>query len=460
MRPPATGVRFRGAFVASQGVGIRILAAVICALLAGCGGRPEGVLTPVAAGTPGVSTVDLMAVTTREATSDPGKLFSGERSSKISLTDIRISIPPDQMRQIGDVQWPKKLPPDPSKEFATIGANEVTRDEARTWFRREAKGRKHVLLFVHGFNNTYEDAVYRFAQIVHDSGTDAVPILFTWPSRGSVFAYQYDRESTNYSRDALEETLQTLAKAPEIQDVSILAHSMGSFLTLESLRQMAIRNGRIAPKIRNVILAAPDVDVDVFKQQLGEMGPATARPRFTIFTSTDDRALMVSSRLAGQVPRLGAINPKAEPYASEFKTANIDAFDLTDVESADRLRHGKFASAAVVKAIGGRLVEGQQIADSDLSLGERVGQLTTGVASGAGAAAGALVSAPLAIVDPRTRRSYRDQWGSVGGGFDDAASSLRPDIRRRAAAQQQPTAAQASTTSSATSSPSNSAATR
>ncbi|MFC3691789.1 alpha/beta hydrolase [Chenggangzhangella methanolivorans] len=428
--------------------------------LAACGGRPEGVLTPVTAQTPGASSVDLMAVTTRLATAEPGKLFSGERASKISLTDIRISIPPDQTRQIGDVQWPKKLPPDPSKEFATLAANEVTRDGARAWFKREAKGRKHVLLFIHGFNNTYEDAVYRFAQIVHDSGTDAVPVLFTWPSRGSVFAYQYDRESTNYSRDALEETLQTLAKAPEIQDVSILAHSMGSFLTLESLRQMSIRNGRIAPKISNVILAAPDVDVDVFKQQLGEMGPANARPRFTIFTSTDDRALMVSSRLAGKVPRLGAIDPKAEPYASEFRDANIDAFDLTDVESADKLRHGKFASAAVVKAIGGRLVEGQQIADSDLSLGERVGQLTTGVASSAGAAAGAIVSTPLAIIDPRTRRSYGDQWGTVGGGFDDAASSLRPDIRRRGAARPQAGAAQASTTSSAASRPSNSAATR
>ncbi|PZQ15911.1 MAG: esterase [Ancylobacter novellus] len=429
----------------------RIAVTLVCALLAGCGGRPEGVLVPSPASAPGVSTVDLMAVTVRRPTAQPGMLFSGERASKVSLTDIRISIPPDSARRIGEVQWPKKLPPNPATEFSTLSATEVTRDQARGWFRREAKGRRHVLLFVHGFNNTYEDAVYRFAQIAHDSGAEAVPVLFTWPSRGSVFAYQYDRESTNYSRDALEETLQTLAKAPEIEDVSVLAHSMGSFLTLESLRQMAIRNGRIAPKIRNVILAAPDVDVDVFKQQLGEMGPPNERPRFTIFTSTDDRALMLSSRIAGQVPRLGAIDPKAEPYASEFRQANIQAFDLTDVQSADQLRHGKFASADVVRAIGVRLVDGQKIATNDPSLGERVGQFTTGLASGAGAAAGAIVTAPLAIVDPRTRRSYGDQWGSVGGGFNDAASSLRPDQRRRA---------QAPTASSAGASPSNSAATR
>jgi esterase/lipase superfamily enzyme len=426
--------------------GIRLLAAALaCIALAGCAGRAEGVLTPTSAVVPGASTVDLLAVTTRKSTPEPGKLFSGERGAKISLTDFRISIPPDSTRQIGDVQWPKKLPPDPTKEFATLNAQDLTRDEARAWFRREAKGRRHVLLFVHGFNNTYEDAVYRFAQITHDSGTDAVPILFTWPSRGSVFAYAYDRESTNYSRDALEEALQTLAKEKSIEDVSVLAHSMGSFLVLESLRQMAIRDGRIAPKIRNVILAAPDVDVDVFKQQLGEMGDPATRPRFTIFTSTDDRALLVSSRIAGRVPRLGAIDPKAEPYRSEFATQKIDAFDLTDLESADQLRHGKFTSSAVVKAIGGRLVEGQQIADSDLSLGERVGQLATGVATGAGAAAGAIVSAPLAIVDPKTRRSYREQMNSVGGGFDDAFSSIRPDLRQR----ERPAKAQAPTVSEA-----------
>ncbi|MGA0530489.1 alpha/beta hydrolase [Hansschlegelia sp. KR7-227] len=434
-----------------------VFAFLACLALAGCGGRAEGVLTPDGLSAPGASQIELMTLTTREASPEPGFLFSGERSSKLSLTDITISIPPDRVRKIGEVQWPKKLPANPAVEFSTMSVRPVDRTGARFWFRKETKGRKrHVLLFVHGFNNTYEDAVYRFAQIVHDSGTEAVPVLFTWPSRGSVFAYNYDRESTNYSRDALEEALQELAKAPEVEDVSVLAHSMGSFLALESLRQMAIRNGRIAPKIRNVILAAPDVDVDVFRQQLGEMGAPAERPRFTIFTSTDDRALLVSSRLAGRVPRLGAIDPKTEPYASEFRTQKIDAFDLTDLQTDDRLAHGKFAeSPEVVKAIGGRLVAGQQISDSELSLGERVGQVASGVASTAGSAAGVIINAPLAVVDPKVRRGYGDQLGQFGGNIDDAFSPLRPNLRRGAQAP-----AQAPTTSSATSSPSKSATTR
>ncbi|WP_245258620.1 alpha/beta hydrolase [Methylopila sp. M107] len=439
----------------------RIGALVVCLALAACGGRPVGVLTPTPTTAAGTSRVDLLAVTTRKPTATPGLLFSGERDSKISLTDIKISIPPAQNRKVGDVQWPKKLPPNPSTDFATISTNELTVDQARTWFRSQSRGKRHVLLFVHGFNNTYEDAVYRFAQIYHDSGAPAVPILFTWPSRASVLAYNYDRESTVYSRDALEQTLQALAKEPSVDDVSVLAHSMGSFLTLEALRQMSIRSGRIAPKIRNVILAAPDVDVDVFRQQLGEMGPPNERPHFTIFTSTDDRALLVSSRIAGKVPRLGAVDPKAEPYASEFKAGGIDAFDLTDIQSEDQLRHGRYTSEAVVQAIGGRIIEGQKISDDQLSLGQRVGQLAGGVASGAGAAAGAIISAPIAIMDPQTRRSFGDQLDAIGGGFGDAANSFDPQIqRRRASARQGQAAAQPPTTSSAGSSPSNSTRTR
>ncbi|GLK68122.1 lipoprotein [Hansschlegelia plantiphila] len=393
--------------------------------LAACAGRPEGVLVPQAASAPGASRVDLLVVTTRKRTPQPGVLFSGERAAKISWTDIAVSIPPDSARKIGEVQWPKRLPANPATEFTTLSTRETDAGGARAWFRREAHGKKHVLLFVHGFNNTYDDAVYRFAQIVHDSGTDAVPILFTWPSRASVFAYNYDRESTNYSRDALEETLQALAHAPEIQDVSVLAHSMGSFLALESLRQMAIRDGRIAPKIRNVILAAPDVDVDVFKQQLGEMGPANERPRFTIFVSRDDRALRLSSRIAGEVPRLGAIDPKAEPYKTEFSTAKIDALDLTDLRADDALAHGKFAaSPEVVRAIGGRLIAGQEISQNELSLGERVGQVAAGVATTAGSVAGAAINAPIAIFDPKVRRAYGDQMRAIGGNIEDTTAPL------------------------------------
>ena len=78
-----------------------------------------------------------------------------------------------------------------------------------------------------------------------------------------------------------------------MREVSILAHSMGNWLALESLRQMAIRNRGLPPKFKNIMLASPDVDVDVFRSQIADMG--TQHPKFTLFVSQDDRALAVSA---------------------------------------------------------------------------------------------------------------------------------------------------------------------
>ncbi|MGO7638678.1 alpha/beta hydrolase, partial [Rhizobium leguminosarum] len=69
--------------------------------------------------------------------------------------------------------------------------------EGRAWFRQHIQG-GHAIVFIHGFNNTYEDSVFRLAQIVHDRGMQATPILFTWPSRAQLTGYEYDKESKNY----------------------------------------------------------------------------------------------------------------------------------------------------------------------------------------------------------------------------------------------------------------------
>jgi esterase/lipase superfamily enzyme len=86
-------------------------------------------------------------------------------------------------------------------------------------------------------------------QILHASGADAdvAPILFTWPSAGNVSAYNYDRNSANYSRDDLEKLLRYLQHNPQVKTISILADSMDNWVALEALRQMEIRKGRVAP---------------------------------------------------------------------------------------------------------------------------------------------------------------------------------------------------------------------
>lgn len=401
--------------IIEKAMNLRLVLFVVClALIGGCAGRPTGVLTPVNTTVPGASKVDLLVATTRAPSKEAGMLFSGERGQDLSMTEIAISIPPDSQRKIGQVQWPKKLPADPAKEFSTLSVSPINgQKEASAWLKRSLPPNRRVLVFVHGFNNRFEDAVYRFAQIVHDSGTDAAPIIFTWPSRASVFDYNYDKESTNYSRDALEQMLQHVANDPSVGEITIMAHSMGTWLAVEALRQMAIRDRRIAPKITNVILASPDLDVDVFSQQWKNMGKN--RPQFTLFVSRDDRALNLSRRISGNVDRLGQIDPTVEPYRSALEKEGIIVIDLTALKSGDKLNHGKFAeSPEVVQLIGKRLVEGQTITDSDVGLGDRLGGITMGAAQTVGGAASLAVSAPIAIFDPNTRRSYDEQIRRFG----------------------------------------------
>ena len=319
-----------------------VTVAVMFAILAvcgGCSGRPsQGVLVPVAESAEGSSRVPLLAATNRRrSTNNEGEMFSGERGEDVSYASLTVSIPPESSRKVGQVQWPASLPGNPARDFVTVSADYLDKRAFAAAVSNAAKqsGRTKVLVFVHGFNNRFDDAVYRFAQIVHDSKAEGIPVLFTWPSRGELRlnAYAYDRESANYSRDALEGLLDTLAANPDVKEINILAHSMGNWVALEALRGKAIRGGKIGSKIRNVFLVAPDVDVDVFRTQIRRMG--ADRPRFALFVSQDDKALSVSQFIWGGMPRLGDINPDQEPYREILAQEKITVFDLTKLEGDD-----------------------------------------------------------------------------------------------------------------------------
>lgn len=400
-----------------------ILLLSVVALL-GCAGRPHGVLLPVHAQPPGTDLVSMLVVTTRAQDQEPGVMFSGERGDHISYADISVSIP--KTRELGQVQWPSEQTPDPSREFTTVEARVLSKEQAIAAFdsRIRKTPKRQVLLFVHGFNNKFEEAVYRFAQITHDSDATITPVLFTWPSRGNLLQYGYDHESASYSRDALENVLQFLARDPSVGEISILAHSMGNWVTLEALRQMGIRNKGLPAKIKNIMLAAPDVDFDVFRRQILAM---EAKPSlFTVFISHDDEALAVSRRMWGNKPRLGAIDADAEPYRDQLEKERITIVDLTNIQSDDRLGHGKFAqSPAVVRSIGARLAAGQTLSDGHAGVGQKLGLATAGAVSTVGAAAGVAVATPFAVVDPHTRDNLGDHIQSIGEPLQSVGDQLR-----------------------------------
>lgn len=396
--------------------------------LAACGGRPTNFLIPTGQQFAGTSRIDVLAATTRQADdTKPGELYSGERAIGLNFADIAVSIPPASVRQAGDVQWPESGGGNPLKEFTTISAERISREQAleRFYARLRKTPHRNVLLFVHGYNTRFEEAVYRFAQIAHDANAPAVPLLFTWPSRGRLLAYTYDRESANYSRDSLEAVLQFLVKDKSVNEVTILAHSMGNWVTVEALRQMSIRDKGIHSKIKNVMLAAPDIDVDVFRRQVAAIGDK--RPPFYLFVSQDDKALAFSTRVWGNTARVGSVDPEKEPYRTMFAKERIKVFDLTKEKSADSLNHGKFAnSPEVVRIIGGQLASGQTLTDSRAGLGDTIGLITTGAAGVVGRAASIAVSAPVSIVDGRTREGLRDQINDLGGQVRQSVGGVVP----------------------------------
>ena len=171
------------------------------------------------------------------------------------------------------------------------------------------------------------------------------------------------------------------------------------------------------------MLAAPDVDVDVFRSQIKEMGDS--HPNFTLFVSRDDRALAVSRKVWGGVDRLGAIDASNTLYADEFDKLRINVVDLTDTETTGRMKHGKFASSEVVQLIGRRLASGQAITDTKVGIGDHVANATVGVATTVGSAAGLVISAPIAIIDPQTRKSYGGRIDNFGNVISDAVTGVR-----------------------------------
>lgn len=370
--------------------------------LTACASRPQGVLTPVAANAAAADKVDLLVATTRAPAEAPGVYFNGERGPALSLNNIVVSIP--EKREVGSIQWPSRVPGDPARDFVTTQVTTMQPNEAKAWFKRTSGKKRRVLIFVHGFNTQFADSVFRFAQIVHDTDANVAPILFSWPSRGSVFDYNYDRESANYSRSELAAVISAAASSPAVSDVTIMAHSMGGWLAVEALRQIALQDGRIPAKVSNLILASPDLDIDVFRKQVIEMGPK--RPHITLFVSANDRALRLSRLLSGRMTRLGAVDITREPYLSQMEAATgITVLDLTALQNGDRLNHSKFAtSPEVVQLMGDRLIAGQSVTDSSLAGTNALGSTTLGAGHVIGSAAGAVLTAPILIFESAARK--------------------------------------------------------
>jgi esterase/lipase superfamily enzyme len=338
-------------------------AALIVSLLAGCAATGISDMTSkVASIGDGFSSktaadaheMQVFVVSTRKGERGSATQAPSDGGARYSLQ--MVSVPPGH--EAGVIERPSFGSENPARHFVVAGSR--TLDEAA--FQRELathiSGRigsnRDVLLYVHGFNTSYDEARFRMAQIAEDGRFGGVPVLFTWPSSSSLLAYGSDKESATASRDSLERLLRLMSEAPGVGRIHILAHSMGTWLAMEALRERAIAgspdlNGRLG----DIMLAAPDIDLTVFRQQISRLDPS----HVSIFVSAKDRALSVSRRLAGDRPRLGALDPRNPEDRAALEQLGVRVYDLSG-ESTGIVGHGTYANAPqVVRAIGAQLGE-------------------------------------------------------------------------------------------------------
>ncbi|WP_299922804.1 alpha/beta hydrolase [uncultured Pelagimonas sp.] len=331
---------------------VAICAIVLLALVTGCGRAPDliGIDNPEipVASVKEATLQKVFLATTRQPTEVAGAFFSEKRAPELGLASVQVSVPPNRLP--GELRRPKVLPPDPRKEYAVIdpvryGTEAAFVRSVNAELAKLPAGKRDILFFVHGYNNTTSDAVLRLAQFVQDSEFEGVPVLFDWASAASLIRYVYDLNSALIARPQVRELARILDKT-NAEGYDVFAHSMGAFLTMEAMVDQ-VQRGQLnkTKRLRSIVLASPDIDMDLFRTQIGEIGPETHR--LFVLMSQDDGALKFSRRIAGGVPRVGASN------AQELADLGVVAIDLSEIEDSASGNHSKFAgSPEVVKILG------------------------------------------------------------------------------------------------------------
>lgn len=324
-----------------------LLALLSTAVLSGCGGAPARIGIEAVSAPPPGATERVFAVTSRQPVADRNVLFSGGRSDALHYADIEVSVPPE--RKTGTIAWPGRSP-DLEKEFAATAIT-LTEDESafvaglRQALEARPAGRRTLFVYVHGYNNSFAWSLFRQAQMAHDYRFDGVSLQYSWPSAGRTALYLYDRDSVDFARAGMVRTLR-IAYAAEPDSIVLIAHSMGTYLAMEALRELSISGqGHILRMIEALVLASPDIDSDIFRMQLAAF---TDRPRLiAAIVSRNDRALKVSGDIRGGSARIGSGGSN-----SELERLGVIVIDGSKVDiKDDSARHNAFAAAPAFAAM-------------------------------------------------------------------------------------------------------------
>jgi esterase/lipase superfamily enzyme len=278
------------------------------------------------------ATVSVFYATDRKPSGDtvPETFYTGVRFNPRTGEDsllygvAEVSIPRDH--RIGEIErpslWRLEYREDPNKHVVILG---VTPQKADDFFQKLSGGvsaseTHDLLVFIHGYNTTFADALRRTAQIFYDLDFDGAPILYSWPSAGEVSKYPVDETNVEWTTPHLLAFLTLVIQRSHPQNVYLLAHSMGNRALIRALESLRPKEHAI----REVLMAAPDIDSDVFRQEAPPISNVAAR--LTLYASSKDEALELSKKFHGY-PRAG------DPSGGIVIVPGIDTIDATAVDT-------------------------------------------------------------------------------------------------------------------------------
>jgi esterase/lipase superfamily enzyme len=257
-------------------------------------------------------------------------LAYGDKRGALELGSCEVSIP--KRHEIGELESPSILRldycEDPAKHVVLMKVEREAADDFYANLRTSVAQSNgySAFVFVHGYNVTFEDAARRTAQIAYDLKIGGVPILYSWPSQGKLLDYAVDETNAVWTTPHLRQFLADLARQSGAKQIHLIAHSMGNRALTGALRDLAMQADPTLPPFNQVLLTAPDIDADVFKNDIVPAITKMAK-RVTLYASSKDEALLLSKKLHGY-PRAG------EAGSGIVIVPGMDTVDVTAVDTS------------------------------------------------------------------------------------------------------------------------------
>ena len=260
----------------------------------------------------------------------------GTERSDLKVGSLVVSVPANH--RTGEISRPGMLDRENAKEHIVLqNVNPLSESYFYPLVKKESEEGDQLMLFIHGFNVDFEEAAWRAAQISHDLQFVGARLMYSWPSNGSYLPQHYHRDKTDAEWSGaihLARYLEKIVHEVNPEKIHIIAHSMGNLVLSEALEEMTIPEDRL-PLFENIILAAPDLDADLFQRTIAPRMKRVAN-RVTMYVSAEDKALALSKDL-NAAPRAGDANENL------VLVDGIETIDLTNV-GTDMLGHSTFAN--------------------------------------------------------------------------------------------------------------------